>query len=215
MNVKDTYRHFLRNGMNSMLNVSCHLFTTIGNGGEWIDGELCFEQMSDWYKLRKNPVKDEDRDKEYLRSLINGWDLNHEAYLIKRRFVMANMEIILDSPVDSIIFEGSDSVHGYYESNPSVKYARSINFPDDIKPDWAQAVYDFNGWWLTNLNRIYRVGHNGNIDFWPEQIKEARRVIEEAMKRAFKILNGVDYDQYHAKMAQEAREILDELEEEK
>lgn len=214
MNVKDTYRHFLRNGMNSMLRVSCHLFTTIGNGGEWIDGELCFERMSDWYQLRENPVKDEDRDKEYLRTLNNGWDLNHAAYLIKREFVMKNMEIILDSPVDSIIFEASDSVHGYYESNPCVNYARSINFPDDIKPDWAEAVYSFNQWWLTNLNRIYRVGRDGNTDFWPEHIKEARRVIEKAMKKAFKIAKGIDYDEYHATMRQEVKEILDGLEEE-
>lgn len=208
MNVKETYRHFLRNGMDSMLKVSCHLFTTIGNGGEWIDGELCFRNMSDWYKLRENPVKDKDRDKEYLRSLHNGWDLRHEAYLIKRKFVMDNMEKILDSPVDSYIFESSDSVHGYYESNPCVRYARSINFPDDIKPDWAEAVYEFNQWWLTNLNRIYGVGSDGNTDFWPEHIKEAYKAITEANKRAFKIINSVDYDTYHARMKEDVAEIL-------
>lgn len=200
MNVKDTYRHFLRNGMNSMLKVSCHLFTAIGNGGEWIDGELCFGEMSDWYELRKNPVKDEERGLDYLRSLHNRWDLEHEAYLTKRQFVMENIERILDSPIDSNLFEGSDVVRNHYEANPSVEYAASIIFPDDIKPDWAEAVYKFNQWWLTNLNVIYGVGHNGNTDFWPDRIKVAYRAIDEAGKRAFKIFRGVDYETHFAEI---------------
>ena len=194
MNVKDTYRHFLRNGMDSMLKVSCHLFTTIGNGGDWVDGELCFGELSDWYELRKNPVKDEERGIEYLRSLHNGWDLRHEAYLAKRQFVMDNIERILDSPIDLTIFEGVDTVHDHYAANPSVEYAKSIIFPDDIKTDWAKAVLVFNNWWLTNLNKIYGVGHDGNTDFWPDRIKVAYRAIDKARRRAFKIFDGIDYE---------------------
>lgn len=208
MNVKETYRHFLRNGMNSMLKVSCHLFTSVGNGSEWVGGELCFRNMSDWYELRQNPVREEDRGKDYIRDLNNSDDVSHEAYLIKRQYVMANIDRILDSTVTSTIFEGSDVVHGHYERNPSTDYAKSVVFPDDIKLDWAEAVYNFNGWWLTNLRRIYGVGHNGETDFWPDHIKKAYEEILLAQKRAFKIVNGIDYDEYYARLREESRSIL-------
>jgi hypothetical protein len=205
MNVKETYRYFLFNGMSSMLRVSCNLFTVVGNGSEWIDGELCFRKMSDWYEPMENPVKPEDRNKDYLRQLNNAKDLQYEAYLIRRRFVIQKMEIILDSPIDSIIFEKSDVVRSHYVLNPAVEYAKCIVFPDDIKPDWAEAVLKFNEWWLTNLNRVYGV----DTDFWPSHVKEASRVIAEARKKAFKIVNGIDYDEYWAKKTEE---ILGELE---
>lgn len=208
MNVKDTYRHFLRNGKDSMLKISCHLFTETGNGGEWIDGELCFSKMSDWYELRENPVKPENRNKDYLRELNNGYDLNHEAYLMKRQFVIDNIERILDSPIDSVIFEESDVVRSHYASNPHTEYAKCIVFPDDIKPDWAKVVLAFNQWWLTNLNFVYGVDSYGNTNFWPNHIKEARLVIDEARKRAFKIVNGIDYDEYCTKLHQEMEDLI-------
>lgn len=191
--MKETYRHFLRNGMNSMLEVSCHLFATTGNGSSWIDGELCFRR-TDSYELERNPVKANN-------------DCEHEARLIKRQFVLKNIERILDSKIDSITFEDSNVVRSHYESNPG-NYARSIDFPDNIKPDWAQAVFDFNNWWLYNLNCIHGAD---SIDLWSAHLKKVHETIIQAKKRAFKIINSVEYDVYHSKMKKEASEILREI----
>jgi hypothetical protein len=204
MNVRDTYRYFLKNGSNSMLSVSIHMFSTIGNGMEWINGELSYGRpFSDWYNGPYLAKIDDDTD----GSLKAKWSLENEVRLLKRKFVTDNMERILDSPVTSNLFEPEIS-HCYYMLDPREEYARSLNFPNNITKEWAEAVFEFNQHWLTNFRTIHGVGHDGSIDFWPENVKIGYEVVKKHKERAFEIAYGISYAKHMEEMTKLVNEIL-------
>lgn len=197
MNVKSTYKDCLLNYpsiFQDPLAVSIHLFSVIGNGYEWKDGELvsCHGERGD-SKMRYDDLDEKikkskaDAKNPCLRDLCNGYVLRDEAEKLKRKFVEENIKTILASPCDFTFFRNDYEVGGSYITDCiSVEYARGLHFPDDIKEDWKRALNEFLGWWLVRLNQYHRLG-NGDLkkmrDHWPETALKDFNVIAEARKR--------------------------------
>lgn len=191
MKVKDAYRHFLKNGMTSMLSVSIHLFSTVGNGWEWKDGELNPQDpLENWYEGPKPRLFTATNP-----SLRNKYQLLNEVEAIKWKFVCDNLEIILESPVDSNLFGSEHHINGSWLKNPSIDYANLWTFPETITKEWAEAIVCFSDWWTQSFRLFYGVGRNGNTDFWDEKVKMQYNAIENAMKRAYKIAYGISFDE--------------------
>ncbi len=211
MKVRETYRYFLKNGMKSMLEVSEHLLACIGIGWDWADGELCPDhKLDDWYKGPK-VIEIEENLCDTLKAK---WTLENEVAQIKRKFVLDNIERILDSPIDSHLFQSTDISYGHYVLRPCKYYANAIRFPDNITKEWAEVVYKFNCYWMTNFRKIHGVGSKGEINFWPKESHDAYLMIEEAKKRAFKIWTGQSYDEYMEEMNKHVEEIISRNEKE-
>lgn len=97
-----------------------HLFCVIGNGYEWINGELVEDDnpLKKRYKLRKHINKAIPRDKEYylrMAQLENSLkDLLKENYKITDENIQYNFT--------------------WYPLSKDYSYI--YHYPDDIKPDW-------------------------------------------------------------------------------
>jgi hypothetical protein len=188
--VKETYRYALLQYpslFDCPLDVSCHLFACIGNGYEWDDdGNL----VCDYYEENRNPEPKPPalHENEWMSSLNAMYELKYKADMLKYNFTKDNIEQILESPIDASFYDMGQR-HGYYETKPCVSYARALNFPDNVNPDWAKAIERFLGWWLVNLNHHYRVGHKGERTHWPAEIEVSRQSIVEAQKRIYPFAN--------------------------
>ena len=206
MKVRDAYRYYLENGMHSMLAVSIHMFTTVGNGLDWKNGELCYEfgeVPEDWYEGPRLIEISEDCS----ASLRSKWLMENEVRKVRRNFVISNLETILESPVDSPLFESDHSLNCTYLRHPS-KYSKSLVFPDDLTEEWADAIVRFNDWWMVSFRHFYGVKNDGTIDFWKDEVKNRYLMIEEAMKRAFEIANGISYEQHERELSELINDLM-------
>jgi len=188
MNVKDTYRQIFNlypGHMYCPLDVSKSLFDN--SNYEWVDGELVYPWEEQSYI---EPHFTGEREDKYgcLKSLNIGWRLCDDAKRLKIKFVQDNIEDMLNAPVCSSYFS-SEIRHDYYSVNVN-EYASIFKFPQDIKPDWAEASLAFVEWWLTNLRRVHGVGHRGQIDFWSDSNKASYKLLEDTRDKLYPIVHG-------------------------
>ena len=96
-----------------------HLFCTIGNGYEWVNGELiCNDYLSQRYEMKENVVR------------AKAWheDLYERHQKVELRLVKENPDYKPNSKF----------AHHWYPL--SKEYSYLYNYPPDIKPDWLSLL---------------------------------------------------------------------------
>lgn len=196
--VREIYRYALLNYprlYDCPLDVSCHLFTSIGNGFEWTeDGRLehCYPRGG-----YKRPEKElETNIPTCLIGLRVGYMLTDQAYQLKLKFIQDNMEFVLDSGPVTSFFQQDYYRRSYYVSE-GICYketkAIAFSFPDNIQPQWAETLLEFMGWWIVSLRHIYHVGERedeGKWRWWPEDTLKAYLYMVEVKERLQLIVHG-------------------------
>ena len=116
-----------------------HLFLVNGNGYEWIDGELvdvCPSKTGPDFKNENEEVERQHGDCHYRsESMDNRIRLDVRRYNMLIQFALDNIDMIMDSE------------HVEFKSDIFVTYSgwefcKLMQMPDDIKPDWLEAVRD-------------------------------------------------------------------------
>lgn len=186
----------------SRLEVDNHLFATIGNGYEWIDGEL-IETVYNSDKEGINKLNPYDTLKrnikfEFLESPCNlkkqieinellGKDSSFDLALVRKvnnvlRMIDMTEKVetrydtychIPDNKELSIIKrcgeERSWRIYGICE------HSALVNFPENIKLDWKEALYHFITWCLENQEYLRK----DDIDKQLELLKESKIRLEK------------------------------------
>lgn len=161
----------------SRLEVDDHLFATIGNGYEWVDGELVetiynpdkegIDKLNPYDTLKRN-IKFEflespcNLKKQIEINELLGKDSSFDSALIKK---VNNVLWIID------MTEKVETRYNTYCHTPDNKelsiikrygekhswrlygisrYSALVDFPENIKPDWKEALYHFITWCLEN-----------------------------------------------------------------
>lgn len=186
---------------NGRLEVDSHLFATCGNGYEWENGELIEKVYNpdkegvgfDPYEAIKRFIKFEFLEspcdfKEQIRLFkLIGRDNPIELTLKKKintllRYVDMTRDInlryntyshISDRMEQSIVERFGDK-HSWKVYKIS-EYSKLVTFPDDIKPDWKEALYNFVTWCLENQNYL----HENNKERQLEFLKNSKNKLEK------------------------------------
>lgn len=121
----------------SRISVLNHLFFTIGNGYEWVDGELVdtgdtpildgpmsYKSQVDWSN-NISPCK-------RLKEIFGEKTLKEEITQTKSRYI------------DDV--QDSQYMHDFY---PICEYSKINNIPDDIKIDWLEGAIEVCQWILS------------------------------------------------------------------
>ncbi len=191
------------------VNVLEHLFCVIGNGYEWIDGELVdrFDRVEGTDKTTepltmKYPEEEEVESDlaafaKYMEKLHTERRLQGLAQRMQMEFVDKHIDEIIEASSTAVYF-GSGPRGYYFLKGISIKYSHGINFPDDIKPDWAEGLYEFLEYWLQNLSTEYGPpSKDGDVSHWPADIQEARKALLETRERLHPIVyNGETYQEH-------------------
>ncbi len=144
------------------LDVFIHLFSCIGNGYEWIGGELksvCgpdkivrkmkYEDLDEKISEYKKELKEKGKN-WCLKELTESWLVNLEFEKIKRQFIEKNIKVAARD-IEVLLEQNYEVYMGYYMENPCYDYARIFHIPKDIKPDWGDAAQEFAKFWRGRL----------------------------------------------------------------
>lgn len=165
--------------------VAVHWFTVIGNGMEWVNGELVNTFVD---PNAGDAMKYDDLDD--IRGPSDRFSLEDSAYRVSRKFVADNIDAICNAPV-SLRLNDYRPTSYYFLKGICVEHARVLNVPHDINKDWAQAVYDFIIEWEYFLRCEYGVG---SLTTFPKDIQVVFRQIENVKRTIYPVLYGKDYD---------------------
>lgn len=191
------------------LNVCVHLFCVIGNGYQWHKGQLV-----DRYEGAKIPKRmkypKEDFSKDWSQKSIrqSGIKIQNEARLHQMRFIEKNIDAIVAADPVNVYF-GSSRQGCFVTDNICLEYADGLQFPDDIKKDWAQALYRFLDWWIDQLFEVYGTTPEG----WPEQIQQAHKEIVKARNRLHTIIHNETYAEYAVRISEHIKGVISSLKE--
>lgn len=194
--VAKTMRHCLLNYPSIFpcpLAVSVHWFSCIGNGMEWVDGELVHSYAN---RDAGNTMKYDDLDERSAMvskaagKLPDRFTLVDGAYRIMRKYVEDNIDTICNETATLRLFDYRPTSY-YYTEGVCIEYARGLNVPDNITKDWAQAVYDFIKDWKVALRQKYGVGE---IETLPTEIQKVFARFNEVERTIYPVLYGRDYD---------------------
>lgn len=158
----------------SRLEVDNHLFATIGNGYEWIDGEL----IETVYKEKINRLNPYDTLKRNIKFEFLGSPCNLKKQIEINELLGkdSSFDLALTRKVNNIlrIIDMTEKIEIRYDTYCHIpdnkelsivkrcgeerswriygisKYSALVNFPEDIKPDWKKALYHFITWCLEN-----------------------------------------------------------------
>jgi hypothetical protein len=133
-----------------------HLFCTIGNGFDWIDGEL----IEDEELVPINPLDENGKAKQY--HIITKREARESLYKMiiadKRALEMWNTIILKDGQTleEKLLSPKEDDNEPEYVSNQSIyplckKYSKLFNYPSDIKPDWLEGIKEMFEYIITNV----------------------------------------------------------------
>lgn len=177
----------------SRLDVDEHLFAVIGNGYEWIDGELVDaayygnKEVNNSEAIIKHVDGWMERDcGAYLGlwCLENNKDRNNLDFEDIVNFVshyhreiqndIKNSTNYINSVDDS--FSKYEHVpdefeEDYWKIYPISVYSRLVNFPEDIKDDWREALSKFVNWCLEHPECI---DERENVEIQLKFLKEAQ-----------------------------------------
>lgn len=168
MNFESTVRDCLLNYPTiypTALQVYDHLFCTCGNGYEWKNGELISlgeerhantipEAISEFMKRR---ILENYKFYSKTEKLLEIFNKENEEY-IKQIMEVDNRMHMLDIPkVDPFAIPSKPSTYEF-KFYPLCEYAKICNIPDDIKPDWLEAVERMYNILNENQDRIREDG---------------------------------------------------------
>lgn len=161
--------------MKNALNVYDHLFCTIGNGYEWVNGELMCEDdkkvniKEGVINLLDNKLfKNKDiMDKYYQHGIIDKYYEN----------ILDEIKLIFDVSKRSEDFSipiGNNCFTGFY---PLCSYSKMCCFPDNIKDDWFEGIKKMVE--IMENNPSYLTGNEN--DKWLQIVKN--KIIEHEERR--------------------------------
>jgi hypothetical protein len=80
-------------------------------------------------------------------------------------------------------------------------HAPFLDFPQDIQPDWGQAITQFHAWLAQELRDRHRVLNddpkNDGQSHWPQAVKDLGQQLEQAQRALHPLThNGQSYDDY-------------------
>ena len=197
MNLKDSVINSMREYPSisgNKLDVYDHLFLTIGNGYDWVNGELI-----DPYNKRLNILSIEDaidnlfnnesridlttdRMFFYIGELNKGEKVVKESlqYDLKRYAQDVKTIINAEKLVNQNLFEiepiiSLDGLEPKCTLYPLSKYSAIMNIPDDIKPDWLNGIKELLEYLLNSEFPSvveYRTTYKNELNQVAERIKE-------------------------------------------
>lgn len=196
------------------VNVLEHMFCVIGNGYEWKNGELvdrCSEVDFDNLTMKYPEERELDPEIERIHASVEnktGNKLKDKARLVQMKWIADNIDAVLEANPTNVYFGNAPHGH-YFTKGICLAYAKAFHFPDNIKKDWAEALYEFCQYWLVQLNVEYGVSIKDNtLSWWPKDILEARKAILETRERLYPYAHdGQPYEQHVTQM----KKIVDSL----
>lgn len=121
-----------------------HWFIVNGNGYEWINGELVSLEEN------KVPTLEEAIEKQFEFDLSDRQLLSSPKF--SRDYCLNNIKTILNFEENCKIFEPKET-RGY-RIYPICEYAKILNIPQDVKPDWKEALQEMYEWLCINYNNF-------------------------------------------------------------
>lgn len=149
----------------NVADVMDHLFLTVGNGYEWVNGELIDKSdnipnlQSAFDKLKHNNIDNTNTDRlvySIIKDLLNhpSLDMLNDTYnriikirhkeinrLVEHSYQIANVDEILLKPLQ---------LEATYDLYPLSEYSCIMNIPDDITDDWKQCIKRFYDWIMSS-----------------------------------------------------------------
>jgi hypothetical protein len=120
-----------------------HWFCVLGNGYEWVDGDLCYPD------IKKYTITDAVK-KHFKLHLEDESQFDYKSLLVHN--ISRCKQAILDSlNTEQRMRDFTQKVDFIY---PLGKGTKLSNLPDDIKPDWEEAVMLFRKWLKDNYNTL-------------------------------------------------------------
>lgn len=168
-----------------------HLFCAIGNGFDWYNGELCYEDPS-------HPI-----DEAYLEHcLVDGKAYQHNKLSLRAEAIFyakrrkeekkyePELQAIFDAADEKYFARLPDDVYHkrerkyrwyFYLGGYCTKYAYLFNYPEDIKPDWLAGIEECKAMLIEDGYDVEHPDEN-SIDT-KANWEEAVRAEKEWMKR--------------------------------
>lgn len=151
------------------LSVTIHLFFVIGNGYEWVDGELIASKKKQpakgftRHKRKAHIIELSSRDELILpeseKKVLELHNFKrHEDFKVFKKLIPK----MLDVPCTTVPGIPFPKDFCYYTINIST-YANLYTFPSNIKPDWAEALKDALHWGIWNLESYKRERSKENV----------------------------------------------------
>lgn len=184
------------------LEVDNHLFATIGNGYEWIGGEL-IETIYNPDRDGIDELNPYDAIKKHIKFelLESSSGLKKQVEINKLLKRESPLELALTRKVNNILkkIEMTKNVEARYNTYyhiPDVheksivkrcgeehswrvygicKYSTLVDFPENIKPDWKEALYHFITWCLENQGYLRK----DNIEKQLEHLRNSKNKLEK------------------------------------
>ena len=200
MKVEDTLRECLLNFPTiyaNALSVYAHWFCVVGNGYEWVNGELVHPEYGDSDLRKHHTAKNVNEaiiqcldwdlihswdkngiNKEFLHCFMDGEDELVKYIMKKNGRTIIYVKLIMDTenrmkdfsiPVDPVL--GDKNKFSFY---PICNYSAICNIPDDIKNDWLLAAM-----------KMIEV-----MEEHKELVEDNENLLESSKKRIYDIYNG-------------------------
>jgi hypothetical protein len=176
-----------------------HWFAVSGNGMKWDEEDGKLKHHSEFESEIHEPMefKNEFPENPSMEAFNTSRRLQSKWEQIRWNFVIENIEEIVNSKYTYDFNAGSvcSAPSGpYVTKGISTKYARGLNFPDNINKEWAILLYDFLRYWLVSLNMEYGVSNEKKKEeyrsHWPKDIYDASLEIDKAIERLYVIIYG-------------------------
>jgi hypothetical protein len=141
--------------------------------------------------------------------------LEVQAKTQARNLVDQHMDIIVNADPTLTYFRSNfhhsgsirDLINGETGAQPAF-----LHFPDDIQPDWGDAIVQFQNWLLLAMNNMHGVGIAGQTEHWPTAATALKEKINTARERLHPLLhNGQTYQEYCTQMQALSRRLVDDL----
>lgn len=221
----------------SRIEVFIHLFSCIGNGYEWHNGELVSVGYPDGKKskkINKMDYSDIDKDIDTVKTelesgknsccteLHKAWLVNAQFRKLKRQFIENNIDIVAAN-IEASLKNDYEVYLGHYMENPCYDYAKIFHIPENITKDYAEAAKEFAKWWrqrLYNKHQGFCYSDNKSKDAkngyvyiksekqcWNEQCKKDWVLAS----RLLKIINGIDVKLGRQTLTQQQNKISHDI----
>lgn len=141
--------------------------------------------------------------------------LQAQSQVQARRLVDQHMDIIVNADPTTTYFRSRFHQSGSIRElvNGKVgKEAAFLCFPDDIQPDWGQAIVQFQDWLLQSMNDTHGIGIAGQTDHWPEAARVLKENIRSARERLHPLLHGgQSYKEHCGNMQRLSERLIGEI----
>lgn len=139
MNLRDTVRNALLKHpsiFENALTVYNHLFCVLGNGYEWLDGELILGS--------KEPISLKEAVKDRVKYSFEQFMTSPISKLIENKRVMDKYREQLITDIDRMFnvtkFSKDFTIPEKFTFYPTSRFSKMCCFPKNIKPDWKEGI---------------------------------------------------------------------------